>query len=187
MLSLIQKKVVNKNHLIIAGIIFLILGFYGTKNYFSIETEQKKYLNLENQPENKQKPPDLNEFETDNSTSESSSKYAGQKKFTYSSDNYDIEMPNGSIITKDELTFHTFDFNKKTVTQSSVLNGRRINITYPFHGMYEEKGLVATTYVLKVGTLGLKEIWWSPDVPNLGYDYDDGKRIACYDLKIKTK
>jgi hypothetical protein len=33
-----------------------------------------------------------------------------------------------------------------------------------------------------VNTLGVKEIWYSFDVPNLGYDYDDGSRIACYEL-----
>jgi len=187
---------VNKKHLIIGGIIVLILGFFGTKSYLSIEKGQEKYRNSKSQSENIQNSSELNEYETnaknyevesDYKKSENQSPFAGQKVFTYSSDNYDIEMPNGSMITKDELTYHTFDFNKKTVTQNSVLNGKRINITYPFKGMYEEKGLVATTYVLKVGTLGLKEIWWSPDVPNLGYDYDDGKRIACYDLKIKTK
>jgi len=43
--------------------------------------------------------------------------------------------------------------------------------------MYVEKGMLTITYVLKVETLGLKEVWCSPDVPNLGYDYDDGKRI----------
>ena len=186
----------NKKHIIIGGIIVVILGFFGTKSYLSIEKDQEKYRNSKNQAEkktNSSKLNDLNtegknyEFESDNSTSENQSKFAGQTVFTYSSDNYDIEMPNGSVTTKHELTYHTFDFNKKTVTQISVLNGERINVTYPFYGMYEEKGLIATTYVLKVGTLGLKEIWWSPDVPNLGYDYNDGKRIACYDLKIKTK
>lgn len=177
----------NKKHLIIGGIIILILGFFGTKSYLSIEKEQEKYRNLERQTKNSQNASQLKESETNNKTSEKQSVYAGQKVFTYSSDSYDIEMPNGRMITKNELTYHTFDFNKKTVTQNSILNGKRKEITYPFNGMYEEKGLVATTYVLQVGTLGLKEIWWSPDVPNLGYDYDDGKRIACYDLKIKIK
>ena len=157
----------------------MILVFFGTKNYLSLKNEQENYKNLESKSKNK--------FETDKKMSENESTFSGQKIFTYSSDFYDIEKADGSIITKYELTYHTFDFNKKTVTQNSVLNGKQINVTYPFSGMYEEKGLVATTYVLTVRTLGLKEIWWSPDVPNLGYDFDDGTRIACYDLKIKTK
>lgn len=156
----------NLKQLIIGGIIGLILGIFGTQSYLSLEKGQEKYGNLESQSNNTQNSSELNEYKTDNKKSETKSPFAGQKVFTYSSDNYDIEMPNGSMIRKDELTYHTFDFNKKTVSQSSILNGKRINITYPFKGMYEEKGLVATTYVLKVGTLGLKEIWWSPDVPN---------------------
>lgn len=103
--------------------------------------------------------------------------------YKYSSNSYDIEK-NGQVITKTELTYHTFDFNRNIVTQNSTVNGQRIKLTYPFTEMYEEKGLAATTYVLPVNVNGCREIWWSPDIPNLGYDYDDGTRIACYDLQL---
>jgi hypothetical protein len=178
---------VNKKHLIIGGIIFLILCFFGFNNYQMIEKQNSKYkierekYNSENEVYLKAK---SDKVETESSSKESP--FKGKKVFTYSSQSYDIEK-NNRMLTKNELTYHTFDFNKKTVTQNSIMNGKRINMIYPFKDMYEEKGLLATTYVLKVNTKGVKEIWWSPDVPNLGYDFDDGTRIACYDLKIKTK
>ena len=167
----------NRKHQIIVGIIILILGFFGTKNYLSIEKEQEKYRKLDGKFKEKQNSTKFNKIETSTKITKSKSPFKGQMLFTYSSDSYDIEFPNGSMITKDELTYHIFDFEKKIVTQSSILNGKRISIDYPFKSMYVEKGMLTTTYVLKVETLGLKEIWWSPDVPNLGYDYDDGKRI----------
>ncbi|UAB74308.1 hypothetical protein [Mesoflavibacter sp. SCSIO 43206] len=162
----------NKKNIIIGAIILLILSFFSIKSYLMIEEDQKKYKILREQQKSSKKDQE-----------EPASK---QKVFVYSSDYYDIEYPDGSMITKNEVTYHTFDFNNKTVTQNSELNGERFIITYPFKEMYEVKGLIATTHVLKVGTLGLKEIWWSPEVKNLGYDYDDGKRIACYGLKIKA-
>jgi len=169
----------NKKQFIIGGILIAVLTFFGTKSYLTIEKQNAKYETLENQS----KQTSAKYVDKEKQTKQQN--FDGQKVFTYSSSFYDIERSNGSVITKNELTYHTFDFNKKTVTQSSLLNGRRINTIYPFNEMYEEKGLLATTYVLTVNTLGVQEIWWSPDVPNLGYDYDDGTRIACYDLKIK--
>lgn len=86
------------------------------------------------------------------------------------------------MITKREITYHTFDFKNKSVTQRSRLNGQEVTMVYPFYEIYEEKGVLASTTVLVVNTLGVKEIWFSSEAPNLGYDYDDGTRIACYDL-----
>jgi predicted transcriptional regulator len=104
------------------------------------------------------------------------------QKFTFKSKSYDIEKDGKTILSNNEITYHTFDFINKIVTQKSKLNGQWTTVTYPINGVYEEKGAVATTYIIQVGTLGVSEIWFSPDVPNLGYDYDDGTRIACYDI-----
>lgn len=107
-----------------------------------------------------------------------------QKVFTYKSLFYDREK-NGNILnTNMEVTYHTFNFINNTVIQRSRFNGEWIELVYPFSSFYVEKGLLSSTYVLEVGTLGVKEIWWSPEVPNLGYDYDDGTRLSCYDLEI---
>jgi hypothetical protein len=104
------------------------------------------------------------------------------KIFTFKSTLNDKEE-NGQIIqTNHETTYHKFDFVNKTVTQTSPLNGEWITITYPISGIYEEKALLATTYVLVVGEMGVKEIWFNPVRQNLGYDYVDGSRIACYEL-----
>lgn len=108
-------------------------------------------------------------------------KFSGQQ-FTFKSKLNDNEVDGKTVQTNHETTYHTFDFVNKTITQKSPLNGEWVTVTYPINGFYEEKGLAATTYVIKVGTLGCKEIWFSPDVPNLGYDYEDGTRIACYEI-----
>lgn len=181
----------NKKYLFIVGVILIVLGFFGYKNYQSIEKQNAKYkeqyIKDKRKSELEKKSKENNKQVSNNEIKESKSQFTGEKIFTYSSSYYDIEKTNGQVITKNELTYHIFNFNKKTVTQISNVNGEYIKMTYPFYSMYEENGIVATTYVLKVHTLGVKEIWWSPDVPNLGYDYDDGKRIACYGLKIKAK
>ncbi len=107
------------------------------------------------------------------------------KVFTWKSTLNDKEI-NGEIIqTNHETSYHTFDFINKTVTQKSILNSQWITITYPMNGFYEQKGLLATTFVITVNDLGVNEIWFSPDVPNLGYDYSDGSRIACYELTLE--
>jgi len=182
--------VLNKKHLIIGGIILLIFVFFGIRSYLLIEKQNSKFQSVENQIdpviETVEDANEISETFSNNVIDFKSNIFSGQKVFKYSSEFYDIERLDGSTITNREITYHTFDFNKNTVTNSSILNGKRVIITYPFNGMYEEKGILATTYVLNVNTLGVKEIWWSPDVPNLGYDYDDGTRIACYNLKIKT-
>lgn len=103
-------------------------------------------------------------------------------RFTYKSTTNDKEF-NGQIVqTNHETTYHTFDFKNRIVKCKSPINGRWLTETYPMNGFYVEKGILATTYVIVVGTLGVQEIWWSPDVPNLGYDFDDGSRIACYEI-----
>lgn len=107
--------------------------------------------------------------------------FSGQQ-FTFKSKSYDIEKDGKTVQSNNEVSYHTFDFINKTVTQKSKLNGQWTTATYPINDVYSEKGSVATTYVIQVGTLGVSEIWFSPDVPNLGYDYDDGTRIACYDI-----
>ena len=109
--------------------------------------------------------------------------------FTFISLENDKEYINGGALiqTNKEKTIHKFDFINKIVTCKAPLNGKYVTTKYPINGFYEQKGSVATTYVIEVNTLGVKEIWFSPDVPNLGYDYDDGTRIACYELQLKNE
>ncbi|SDF08504.1 hypothetical protein [Epilithonimonas hungarica] len=106
------------------------------------------------------------------------------KVFSYISFENDKEVDGVIIQTNKEVTRHIFDFKNKIVTFKTKLNGKTIKINYPINGFYKQEGLVATTYVIEVNTLGVKEIWFSPGVPNLGYDYDDGSRIACYNLEL---
>jgi hypothetical protein len=60
--------------------------------------------------------------------------------------------------------------------------GNGLRFKYPIKGIYQEEGILATTYVIQVHANGVEEIWFSLDVPNLGYDYSDGTRIACYEI-----
>lgn len=109
------------------------------------------------------------------------------KRFTYISYLNDKEL-NGEIIqTNHEITYHTFDFiNKKIIFKANIVGGE-FKIEYVMKDFYEESGIAATTYVVIVNSNGVKEIWFSPDVPNLGYDYSDGTRIACYELSYTNK
>jgi len=106
------------------------------------------------------------------------------KVFSYISYENDKEIDGRIIQTNEEITYHIFDFKNKIVTCKTKINEKTIKFKYPINGFYKQEGLVATTYVIEVKTLGVKEIWFSPDVPNLGYDYYDGSRIACYNLEL---
>jgi hypothetical protein len=88
------------------------LVFFGIKSYQSIEKEQEKYRNSKSHDENNKNASTPNKIKPETINSDKQGVFAGQKVFTYSSASYDIEMPNGSMITKNELTYHTFDFNK---------------------------------------------------------------------------
>ncbi len=48
---------------------------------------------------------------------------------------------------------------------------------------YKEEGLLATTYVITVHDQGLKEVWFSIEANNLGYDFLDGSRFAYYEVR----
>lgn len=90
---------------------------------------------------------------------------------------------NGQILeTSSEPMFHKIDPNNKTVTHSFQIDGIWKEIVYPFSEYYKEEGILHTTMVLKVGDKGVKEIWWTPEVNNLGYDFYNGNRLVSYDL-----
>ncbi|TDX86335.1 hypothetical protein [Epilithonimonas xixisoli] len=126
----------------------------------------------------------LNKKEYVESNNDSLNIESMSKVYSYISYENDKEI-NGTIIqTNKETTYHTFDFQNKIVTCKTKTNGKMMTFKYPINGFYKQEGLVATTYVIEVNTLGVKEIWFSPDVPNLGYDYDDGSRIACYNFEL---
>ena len=91
---------------------------------------------------------------------------------------------NGEILqTSSEIMYHTIDLNKLTVTHRFQVDGSWKEIVYPFSEYYKEEGNFYTTMVLKVGVKGVKEIWWTPEVNNLGYDFYDGNRLVSYDLE----
>jgi hypothetical protein len=104
------------------------------------------------------------------------------QKFTFKSSINDKEFNGETIQTNHEISYHTFDFVGRTVTQKAQLNGKWLVSTFPMNDIYEEKGLYTSTYVIVVNQMGVKEIWFSFGGQNLGYDFDDGTRIECYGL-----
>jgi hypothetical protein len=96
----------------------------------------------------------------------------------------DHEVQGSITQTNRDTTFHIFDFIHRTVTLKAPMGGRLLTFSYPMRSYYIEKGVLASTYVIVVNDNGVKEIWFSPDVPNLGYDYLDGSRQAYYVITL---
>ncbi|MCM4159391.1 hypothetical protein FHG64_11460 [Antarcticibacterium flavum] len=163
---------------LILGIIgILALIFFGTRSHNNIEELNSPNNSSPSQIKTRETAVPQPNYKTNNKNSTS------KNVFTFKSTFYDRER-NGIILqTIEEETFHTFNYNDSTVTQKSKLNGEWIEIIYLFSDSYIEEGPLSNTYVFHVGTLGLKEIWYTPEVPNLGYDYDDGTRLSCYELQ----
>lgn len=104
--------------------------------------------------------------------------------YKFKSTNYDIEKPNvATYKTYYDVTYHTFDYDNLLVTfEGKNSNGTQTIIKYPMKSFYKETGLFAETWVIVVGQKGVKEIWFSIQANNLGYDLEDGTRIAYYDV-----
>lgn len=129
----------------------------------------------------KQKYPETATTEIVSETSESNNNQGLQKfKSTFNDKEY---IKGGLIQTNNEITYHEFDFNNKVVYCYAPVEGKYIKFTYPMKSFYKESGALASTYVITVETLGVREIWFSPEVPNIGYDYDDGTRVSCYGIE----
>jgi hypothetical protein len=145
------------------------------KNRKKLAAQQKR----EQEQQQKQSTKESKQSLTENSQSSS------KGIFQYKSENYDIEKPGeAGFTTINDPSYHTVDFNNMTVTQTSLLNGQWVKISYPIRSYYTEVGALSTTFILVINSKGLKEVWFSPEVSNLGYDYLDGTRIACYDLSV---
>jgi ribosomal protein S27E len=100
--------------------------------------------------------------------------------YKFSSTYNDLEDSKDIIKTNRELTYHTFDFNKKTVTQrGQSKSGQWVDLTFPMKSFRQE----GVTYVIKVDYNGITEIWFSPIMNNLGYDFYNGQRISFYGIK----
>lgn len=95
---------------------------------------------------------------------------------------YDIEK-NGDIVeTITRNSVHIFDFHEKIITRKVLKNGNWVVAKYAMNSFYKQTGLVSTTYVFTIKDNLIKEIWFCPFVPNLGYDYLDGSRMAFYNV-----
>ena len=103
--------------------------------------------------------------------------------YKFKSTETDVEVPGQEVYTKYEVCYHTFDYYKQLVIfESKKSNGETTKITYPMKSTYKD----GVTYVIVVNQKGMKEIWFSPAVNNLGYDLSNGTRLACYNItKIK--
>ena len=107
-----------------------------------------------------------------------------EDNFKFKSNSYDVEKPVNVInSTLKDITYHTFDFANRVVTFNGVKsNGETFSKTYTMKSFYKESGLLGETYVMVVNENGVKEIWFSVEGNNLGYDLEDGSRLAFYDI-----
>jgi len=186
---------------IVIGLVVLIIAIVIGIKYLSESKDEEKPNSSfiitpseENSPNDKaigrersRKSFESNVLQNQDNTSSGSSNQSninGEKEiFTFQSEFYDIEKPGESgYDTKNESTFHKFDLFNMTVTQKSPLNGKYVKFTYPIQSVYRENRSGYIIIVLVINSLGVKEIWFSPTVGNLGYDYIDGTRIACYNV-----
>jgi hypothetical protein len=91
----------------------------------------------------------------------------------------DIERSGKKTITKNVISYHTIDLNRKIITYEGINpSGEKVKITYPIKSSYQD----GVTSVIVTNSKGLKEFWFSTAMNNLGYDYLDGTRLACYNL-----
>lgn len=175
----------------ITGILALI--FFGTRSHNNIEEQNAPYKNNPSEiesPESKEATvPSTRQEATSsiqNTNSSSNPISSSNNIHTFKSTSNDKER-NGQILqTSSELMFHTINLDNNTVTHKFQIDAKWKEITYPFSGYYKEEGSFYTTMVLQVGVKGVKEIWWTPEVNNLGYDFDDGNRLVSYDLERIT-
>ena len=99
--------------------------------------------------------------------------------YKFKSTETDVEAPNQEVYTKYEVCYHTFDYdNSEVIFESTNSKGEKTKIIYPMKSAYKD----GVTYVIVVNQKGMKEIWFSPAVNNLGYDLIDGTRLACYNI-----
>lgn len=99
--------------------------------------------------------------------------------YKFKSTETDVEKPGKEVQTLYEVNYHTFDYNKLQVIYEGVNSkGEKTKVVYPMKSFYKD-GL---TNVIVVDAKGIKEIWFSIVINNLGYDLMDGTRLACYDI-----
>lgn len=101
----------------------------------------------------------------------------------FKSNFYDIEQYGDIVQTVYTTSIHVFDFHKKIITRKILKDETWVIASYDMNEFYKQTGLAATTYVFTINDNEVKEIWFCPYVPNLGYDYIDGSRLACYEIK----
>ena len=109
----------------------------------------------------------------------SSEAFISSEVYKFKSTETDVEKPREEVYTKYEVSYHTFNLNKKEVTFESIKsNGEKTKIIYQIKNSYKD----GVTYVFIVNDKGVKEIWFSPEMNNLGYDLIDGTRLAFYNI-----
>lgn len=97
----------------------------------------------------------------------------------YKSTSHDVEVNGITVRTIDDVCYHTFDFNNQTITFEGIdINGEKIKVTYHMKDFYQD----GITTVIVINEKGVKEIWFSTAVNNLGYDFYNNIRLACYGL-----
>jgi hypothetical protein len=169
---------IERKYLMIAVGVILILGV----GYINHSNQTKHLEKYENNKSNNNSNHNSNKIQNDN-IEESNIYGIDENYFAFESTNNDKEIDGVITQTNIEKTIHYFDLKNNKIRLKTFILDKMIQYEYNIKDYYLQEGLAAKTHVFVIEDLGVKEIWISFDVPNLGYDYDDGSRIACYDLK----
>jgi len=104
--------------------------------------------------------------------------------FTFKSNYCEVSVHGlDGVEERNNIVYHTFDLGRMVITLSMVLNGYESNKSYPVKSVQMEKKSGHTIYKMNIGVLRVNEIWFSPAIGNLGYEYSDGKQIAYFKVK----
>lgn len=99
-------------------------------------------------------------------------------KFTYQSRDNRIKKDGIEVQSSNMTSMHVFDFTNMTVTNTSHIDGRLQKTTYNIANYSKERGRVSI-HILKIESLGLKEIRLNPEVNTIEYYYDNGN-VSLY-------
>jgi hypothetical protein len=108
-------------------------------------------------------------------------KYFRGTKFTYKSTFNQIKQSGRDVESRNSTSLHVFDLLNMTVTNTSHTDGEIKKTTYKMIDYSKAPG-VGSIHVLKIDSLGLKEIRLNPEVRTIEYYYNTGEVYIYGDI-----
>lgn len=165
----------KKKYLIIGGFIVLIFGFFGFNSYQSLEEQNGKFTVSENQESSIEQEILPNNYTTENE---------GKPVFKFKSYSNDLENEIEILQTNNEITYHTFDFNKKLISFRTQTKGGDWK-TFEFK--LEKSVMVESISGLRgmefeINNARCYQIWIS-SLGNIGYEFTNGQKLVFYEVQ----